>query len=70
MYTVHFTYAVMYTHMCVHINMYSFRERDAFLPEIGLCSDVGVNVNRSGSDYSRAISQPWVFVEETEEVKG
>ena len=72
MYVFHVHYALSYirklklTHVAHTHNVTFFRERDAFLPEIGLHSDVEVNVNVS--EYSRAISQPWVFVEETEEV--
>ena len=43
----------------------AFRERDSFLPEIGLQQQ---DPQESGSDFARSISQPWVFVEDIEEV--
>ena len=45
---------------CIH------RERDLFLPEIGLQQQQ--NRVESGADYSRSVSQPWVFLEDIEEV--
>jgi hypothetical protein len=42
-----------------------YRERELFLPEIGLQHQDRVE---GGPDISRSISQPWVFVEDIEEV--
>ena len=54
----------MYMYMCMYCTCIC-RERDLFLPEIGLQQQ---DLVESGADYSRSVSQPWVFVEDMEEV--
>ena len=62
---LHVGVSVLFIYLRALHCIYLYRERDLFLPEIGLQHQ---NLVENGSNISRSVSQPWVFVEDIEDV--